>query len=102
MGKKAWTPKQLERLFKLHGSMGSTNANESEEARKHILKMLIDHDASWNDVPGLLQLAQQAQQSAKPASPPPSSPPGESATALELYQTIRAVYENHISFDPDA
>ena len=112
MAKKAWTPKQLERLLALHRKMGSTSANESEEARKHILKMLIDHDGTWNDLTGLLQLAEQAQQSAKSASaqqsaksasapPPPSSAPGEVATALELYQTIRAVYETHVSLDND-
>lgn len=97
MGSKTWTPKQLELLAKLHGKMGSTNSNESEQARKHILKMLIDHDCSWNDVMGLLQLAQQAQQAKAPPPPPSPSPPGESATALELYETIRAVYENHLT-----
>jgi hypothetical protein len=71
----------------------------SEAARKHILKMLIDHDCSWNDMMGLLQLAQQAQQAKAP--PPPSSPPGERVTALELYQTIRAIYEQHITFEPN-
>jgi len=84
MAKKTWTPKQLELLSKLHGKMGSTNANESEAARKHILKMLIDHDCSWNDMMGLLQLAQQAQQAkAPPPPPPPAAPPGESVTAQE-------------------
>jgi hypothetical protein len=99
MAKKAWTPKQLERLNKLHGQMGSTNTNESEAARKHILKMLIDHDCSWNDMIGLLQLAQQAQQSAAPKPPPP---PGERITASELYRAIQAVYEEHVTLDADA
>ena len=97
---KTWIPKQLDLLKKLYGKMGTTNANESEAARKHILKMLIDHDCSWNDMMGLLQLAQQAEQAKAP--PPPSSPPGgESVTAQELYQAIRAIYEEHVTFDPD-
>jgi hypothetical protein len=99
--KKAWTAKQLSLLSKLHGKMGSTNINESEAARRHILKMLIDHGNSWNDMMGLLQQAQAQQyttSTSAPTSPPPS---GATASALELYQTIRAFYEEHITFDPD-
>jgi hypothetical protein len=102
VAKKMWTPKQLDRLSKLYGKMGSANPNESEIARKHILEMLTDHGCSWSDLMGLLQSAQQAQQRAAPKPPPSSSPPGERVTAQELYQTIRAIYEQHITFEPDA
>jgi hypothetical protein len=101
MAKKAWTPKQLDRLSKLHAKMGSPNSNESEAARKHILKMLIDHDCTWNDIMGLLQQAQQAQQAKAPPPPASPPPPGERVTAQELYETIHAVYEQHVTFEPD-
>ena len=96
MARKPWTAKKLERLRVLFDKIGSVHHGETEAPQKAILKMLLDHECLWSDLPELLG---EARQEKTPPPPPPPPDNGGRITALELFRVSKAIYENHVSLD---
>jgi hypothetical protein len=47
-------PKVCRRICRLHAVLGSSNANEAENARVQLNKLLANHGLTWNDLPTIL------------------------------------------------
>jgi hypothetical protein len=51
-------PTLAKRIRALHALMGSTNAQEAENAHRKLAALLAKHNLSWNDLPEILAAAE--------------------------------------------
>ena len=84
--------KFLERLAKLHRMMGSTNANERDNARIKLEKLLAQNKCTWNDLSDLLHEAKLLESRTEKAKPPD----GAGQTIPNIFDLIFYTIERYL------
>ena len=60
-----------QRMRRLHALIGSSNANEAENARRKLNKLLSDYGLSWNDLLSILLVSNSEANAANIEPQPP-------------------------------
>jgi putative DNA primase/helicase len=94
MAKKDW----LDKVFDLHGLMGSSFPGEREEAQRKLFKLLETNRRTWNDLPELLETVRKRR--APPPQPSAPTPPtGEAVDGSDLFTGVVAVVREFLSLE---
>jgi hypothetical protein len=81
------------RIQVLHALIGSTNANEAENARQKLTELLAKHGLTWNDLPAILAAEHYRDRRANTTAPQ-ASPDVPAVNVLDL---VLALIEEHVA-----
>jgi hypothetical protein len=79
------SPKVCRRIRSLHGMLGSSNANEANNAREKLQKLLAKHGLTWNDLPAILAAIDTSTASTRAPQAAPSDKPEVNVLDLVLH-----------------
>jgi hypothetical protein len=90
--------KVCRRIRSLHGMAGSSNANEANNAREKLTKLLAEYNLTWNDLPAIFA-ALAATDASNDASAAASQTPTDKPEINVLNLVLRLV-EDHVAITP--